>query len=67
VTWYRPVVDRRRPFSDRHGFGNLAVDGRLLSVMPPPTHAARAPQVLQQFLLQGASGLDEQAAVDRFV
>ena len=39
----------------------------LLRVMPRPTHAARASQVLQTLLLQGAARLDEETSIDRLV
>jgi hypothetical protein len=67
VTWHSAVLDRCRAFADRHGIDDLAVDVGLLRVMPRSTHAARAPQVLEQLLLQRATRLDEETAVDGLV
>jgi len=57
----------RRAFADRHGADDPPVNVSLLRVMARPTHPARAPQVLEELLLQGATRLDEEAAVDGLV
>src|SRR4030095_7301172 len=53
------------PLADRDGVGDSAVLVRLLSVMARTAHYSGAPQMLHQFLLQSAAGLDEEAAIDR--
>ncbi len=67
VAGYRPVLNLSRPLADRHRTNNAAMIGRLLRVMPGSTHAAATPEMLNQLLLQGATGLDEQRLVDRLV
>ena len=59
VPGYRPVRRAGRTLADRDGVGDAAVIVRLLGVMARPTHRPSAPQVLHQFLLQSATGLDE--------
>jgi len=51
VTRHRAILGRRRTFADRHRTHDLPVNVSLLRVMPGPPHAARAPQVLEEFLL----------------
>jgi hypothetical protein len=67
VTRYRSIFDGNWALTDRDGVDDLAVDIGLLRVMARTAHPARASQVLQQLLLQRPTGLNEQAAVDRFV
>jgi hypothetical protein len=67
VAWHGPVFNRGGALADRDGVDDLPVDVRLLRVMPGTAHAAGSSQVLQQLLLQRPTGLNEQAAVDRFV
>ena len=67
VTRHSTIRGRRRPFADRHGTDDLPVHISLLRVMSRPTHATRAPQVLEELLLQRATRLDEEAAVDGLV
>src|SRR5664279_1146439 len=67
VAGHGAVLNGRRPFADRYGANDPPVNVSLLRVMPRPTHAARAPQVLEELLLQGAARLDEEAAVDGLV
>ena len=67
VTRHSAILDRCRAFADRHGAQDLAMVVGLLRVMPRPTHAARASQVLQKLLLQGAARLDEETSIDRLV
>ena len=64
VTGYRPVFNAGRTLADRDGVGDSAVLVRLLSVMARTAHHSGAPQMLHQLLLQGAAGLDEEAAID---
>jgi hypothetical protein len=47
VTRHRTIFGGRRPLADRHRAEDLPTDDSLLRVMPRPTHAARASQVLQ--------------------
>ena len=67
VTRHCTILNRCRPLADRDGAHDLAVGTSLLRVMPRPTHAARPPQMLQQFFLQSATRLNEEAAVDGLV
>ena len=67
VTWYRPIFSRGWALADRHGVNDSSVGVCLLRVVARAAHASRAPQMLQQFLLQGPTGLNEQAAVDGLV
>ena len=67
VTRHSAILYRCRAFADRHGAQDLAMVVSLLRVMPRPTHGASAPQVLEEFLLQGAAGLDEETSIDRLV
>jgi hypothetical protein len=67
MTGHRPIFDGRWTLTDRHGTDDPPMNVSLLGVVPGPTHAAGAPQVLQEFLLQGATRLDEEAAVDGLV
>ncbi len=64
---HRPVLGLGWPLADRHRTNNAAMIGGLLRVMPGPTHAAATSEMLNQLLLQGATGLDEQRLVDRLV
>jgi hypothetical protein len=65
--WHRAILGARSSLADRHGANDLPVGVGLLRVVPRPTHAARASQMLQQLLLQGTTRLNEQAAVDGLV
>ena len=47
-----------RPLADRYRTNNAAMIGRLLRVMPRPAHTTATPEMLDQLLLQGATGLD---------
>ena len=67
VTRHCPILDGCRPLADRDGAHDPSVGVSLLRVMPRPTHAARAPQMLQQFFLQCATRLNEEAALDGLV
>jgi hypothetical protein len=67
VTGYRAVFNRGRAFADRHGVADSAAIVRLLRVMAQTAHGPGAPQMLQQPLLQGTTGLDEESAVDGLV
>jgi hypothetical protein len=67
VARHRAIFDKRRAFADRHCVGDLPMDCGLLRVMARASHAARAPQVLEQFLFQRTARLNEETAVDRFV
>src|SRR4029434_9036365 len=64
VPGYGSVGNTGRVLADRDGVGDSAVLVRLLGVMARTAHHAAAPQMLHQFLLQSAAGLDEQAAID---
>ena len=64
VAGYRPVCHAGRTLADRDGVGDSAVLVGLLGVMARTAHHPGAPQMLHQFLLQGAAGLDEEAAID---
>ena len=59
VSWYCPVVYCSRSLADRHRINNTAMAVRLLRVVARTAHNPCAPQMLQQFLLQGTTGLDE--------
>lgn len=67
VTRHGPVFNRGGALTDRYRVGDPAVNLGLLRVMTRATHRARAPQVLQQLFLQGASSLNEETAIDRLV
>ena len=67
VTGYRPVFNAGRTLADRDGVGDSAVMVRLHGVMARTAHHSGAPQMRHQFLLQGAAGLDEEAAIDGLV
>jgi hypothetical protein len=67
VTRHGAILGGCGAFADRHGTDDLPVDLGLLRVMPRPTHGAGAPQVLEEFLLQGTTRLDEEGAVDGLV
>lgn len=43
------------------------MDIGLLGVVARTSHSPRVPEMLQQLLLQGATGLNEEAAVDGLV
>jgi hypothetical protein len=62
VTWNGAVLDRSRTLADRHGIDDLAAAIGLLRPMPGPAHATRAPQVLEQLLLERTPRLDEETA-----
>ena len=67
VTGHRPVLDRSRAIADRDRIDDLAalvsLGGRMARTPDRPLRT----QMRLQLLLQDASGLDEQAAIDRLV
>ena len=67
VARYRSIFDGGWPLTDRHGIDDPAVDVCLLRVLARAAHAPGAPEMLEQFLLQGPAGLNEEAAVDGLV
>ena len=67
VPGYGPIFNRGRTLADRHRVNDSAVIFCLLRVMAGTPHDSGAPQMLQQLFLQGATGLNEQAAIDGLV
>ncbi|CAB3810966.1 hypothetical protein LMG27177_07649 [Paraburkholderia fynbosensis] len=67
VAGYRTVFNASGAFADRYCVPNPAVIVRLLCVMARTAHGPGAPQVLQQLLLQGTTGLYEESAIDGLV
>jgi hypothetical protein len=61
------ILDRGWTFADRHCVADPAVVARLLRVMAGTPHDPGTPQMVQRFLLQGTTGLDEETAVDGLV
>lgn len=53
------VFNARRTFTVRDCIGDLAMDCGLLRVVPGAAHSASTSEVFQQFLLQGATRLNE--------
>src|ERR1700687_3720130 len=64
VPGYGPVFHAGRTLTDRDGVGDATVLVRLHGVMARTAHDSAAAQVLYQLLLQGAAGLNEEAAID---
>lgn len=67
MTWHRPIFSRGRTLADRYRANDPAVIVSLLRVVARTAHDSRAPQMFQQLLFQGASGLNEEAAINGFV
>jgi len=64
VAGHGPVFDLSRAFADGYHAGELAMIGRLLSVVARTSHGACASEMHQKLLFQGTTGLDEEAAID---
>jgi len=67
VTWYRTIFNRGRSFADGYRVNDPVVIVSFLGVMARTAHRSCAPQMLQQLLLQSATGLYEEVAIDGFV
>jgi hypothetical protein len=67
MTGHCPIFHRGRALADRYGVKDSSVVIGLLRVMARTAHDPRASQMLQQFLLQGPTGLDKEAAIDGLV
>jgi hypothetical protein len=67
VTWHSSIFCRWRAFADRDCVADPAVTIGYLRVMARGTHHSRSPEVLQQLLLQGATGLGKEAPIDGLV
>src|SRR5476651_11523 len=67
TTRHSSILDRRGSLADRDGVNDLPVDCRFLRVMTRAAHTASSSQMLQQLLLQSATRLNEQTAVDGLV
>ncbi len=63
----RAVLDSGGPFPDRDRVFDLTETVSLQARVPKPADGACRPQMRKQLLLQNATGLNEQASVDRFV
>ncbi|MBV6471202.1 MAG: hypothetical protein NBKEAIPA_03134 [Nitrospirae bacterium] len=67
MTGDRPVVDARRTISDRDPVDNLPLWLAFRARVECPPHAPPRSELSQQFFLEHVAGLNEQAALGRFV
>ncbi len=67
MTGHGPIRSFRRPLTDRYRIGDLAQPLALERLVTRAAHPAGLAQMLDELLLQGPTGLDEETPVDRLV